>query len=125
MTYEIGYRRPPASGKCKKGASGNHKGRPKGSRNFVTLLEKELAQTVTVNENGKKMKVTRLQAMVKRIVASALSGDAKSTLHLIDILRRTGQLDGPAAEDALPPDYEALLDTFIAQRSSRKPSSSS
>jgi hypothetical protein len=116
MAYEIGYRRPPASGKFKKGASGNPKGRPKGSRNFVTLLEQELAQTIVVNENGKKKKVTRLQAMVKRIVNGALQGDQKSLLTLIEILRRTGGFDHTDVDSLLPDDYESRLEDFIKQR---------
>jgi hypothetical protein len=60
MTYEIGYRRPPASGRFNRGKSGNPKGRPKGSRNFMTLLEQELAQSIVVTENGKKKRNSRL-----------------------------------------------------------------
>lgn len=116
MAYEIGYRRPPASGKFKKGASGNPRGRPKGSRNFLTLLEKELDQTVVVNENGKKKKLTRLQAMVKRMVNGALQGDQKSLLTLIEILRRTGRFESADTEDLLPENYESLLDAYVQQR---------
>jgi hypothetical protein len=52
MGYDVGYRRPPPSGQFKKGTSGNPKGRPKGAKNFLTLLEQELAQTVVINEGG-------------------------------------------------------------------------
>lgn len=116
MAYEIGYRRPPASGKFKKGSSGNPRGRPKGSRNFLTLLEKELDQTVVVNENGKKKKLTRLQAMVKRMVNGALQGDQKSLLTLIEILRRTGRFESADTEDLLPENYESILDAYVQQR---------
>jgi len=118
MTYEIGYRRPPASGRFKPGTSGNPRGRPKGARNFVTLLEQELQQTITVNENGKKKKITRQQAMVKRVVTNALNGDAKAILLLIDILKRTGQFNAQTAEDLLPDDYEAILDSYVRKRQS-------
>ena len=116
MTYEVGYRRPPASGRFRPGTSGNPKGRPKGTRNFVTLLQQELQQTVTVNENGRKRKITRQQAMVKRIVANALNGDARAILLLIDILKRTGQFNAQTAEDLLPDDHEAILDSYLRKR---------
>jgi Family of unknown function (DUF5681) len=117
MAYEIGYRRPPPSGQFSKGQSGNPKGRPKGSKNFLTLLEQELAQSIVVNENGRKKKVTRLQAMVKRMVAGALQGDHKSLVALIEILKKTGRLEEGKAESLLPDNYQSLLDTFVVQRS--------
>jgi hypothetical protein len=117
MTYQIGYRRPPLSGRFKKGTSGNPKGRPRGSRNFLTLLKQELAQSIVVNENGKKKTITRLQAMVKRIVADALQGDQKALLTLVEILRRTGQFDeADAATLQLAENYEAILERYVAKR---------
>ncbi len=116
MAYEIGYRRPPASGQFKKGSSGNPKGRPKGSRNFLTLLDKELAQKIVVTENGKKKTVTRLQAMVKRMVAGAMQGDQKQLLTLVEILRKTGSFEPADVEGLLPDNYQSLLDTYVESR---------
>ena len=119
MTYEIGYRRPPASGRFRPGTSGNPRGRPKGSRNFLTLLEQELNKTISVTENGRKRKLTRLQAIVKRMVNSALNGDQRALLNLLEIMRRTGRFDAPAAEALLPDNYEELLEAFVQQRQQR------
>ena len=119
MTYEVGYRRPPASGRFRPGTSGNPRGRPKGSRNFITLLEQELNKTISVTENGRKRKLTRLQAIVKRMVSSALAGDQRALLNLLEIMRRTGRFDAPAAEALLPDNYEQLLEAFIEQRRQR------
>lgn len=119
MSYEIGYRRPPANGQFKKGKSGNPKGRPKGSRNFVTLLEQELAQTITVTENGKKKKLSRMQAMVKRIVAGALQGDQKSVMTLVEIMRRTGRFEQVEAQSLLPDNYESILNDYVSKRPER------
>jgi Family of unknown function (DUF5681) len=116
MNFEVGYRRPPPSGQFKKGSSGNPKGRPKGSKNFMTLLEQELAQKIVVNENGKKKSVTRMQAMVKRIVAGALQGDQKSLVTLVEILRRTGQFQPAEPESLVPENYQAILDAYVASR---------
>ena len=116
MPYEIGYRRPPPQSQFKKGASGNPKGRPKGSKNFLTLLEQELAQKIVVNENGRRKTVTRMQAMVKRMVAGALQGDPKAVLTLVDILRRSGGIEPAEAEGLLPENYESILDSFVQSR---------
>lgn len=124
MAYEIGYRRPPVAGRFKPGKTGNPKGRPKGSRNFLTLLEQELGQPVVVNENGKKKTITRMQAMTKRLVTGALQGDAKALMTLVEILRRTGRFEQTEAEDLLPENYESILDSYVARRQktdTRKP----
>ena len=117
MTYEIGYRRPPASGQFKKGASGNPKGRPKGATNFITLLEKELAQKIVVTENGRKKTVTRMQAMVKRLVGGALHGDPKQLMAMVEILRRMEKLDSASTEGLLPDNHLALLADYVANAS--------
>ena len=119
MTYTVGYRRPPESGRFKKGASGNPKGRPKGSKNFLTLLDKELNQTVVITENGKKKTMTRLQAITKRIVNGALQGDQKSLLTLVEIMRRTGKLDEVAPANLVPDNYEEILNAYVARRQAR------
>ena len=116
MAYEIGYRRPPKSARFKKGKSGNPKGRPKGSSNFLILLEKELGQSIVVNENGRKKTITRMQAMVKRMVAGALQGDHKSLMTLVEILRRTGRFEEDDIAALLPDDYENILDAYVDQR---------
>lgn len=116
MAYKIGYRRPPVNGQFKKGQSGNPKGRPKGSRNFLALLEQELAQTVVVNENGKKKTVSRMQAMIMRLVAGALQGEQRALLNLVEILRRTGGFEDRHTDDLLPDDYESILDAYVEQR---------
>jgi hypothetical protein len=117
MSYEIGYRRPPQAGQFKKGKSGNPKGRPKGSKNFTTLLDQELDQKIVVTENGRKKSISRKQAMVKRLVSGALQGDQKALLTLVEILRRTGQFQpGSEPQDQLPDNYEAILDAFVETR---------
>jgi hypothetical protein len=41
--YEVGYGKPPASGKFAKGQSGNPKGRSKGSKHFASVVLQEAA----------------------------------------------------------------------------------
>jgi hypothetical protein len=117
MSYEIGYKKPPPDKRFKKGqGSSNPKGRPKGSNNFMTLLEKELRQPMTITENGKKRTTTRLGAMTKRLVVAALQSDYKALITLLEILRKNGRLEVVDVDDVFVDDHEAILEAFVTQR---------
>lgn len=116
MSYKVGYRRPPKKNQFKKGQSGNPKGRPKGSSNFLTLLEQELQKSITITEDGKTKTISRKQAMVKRMVAGALQGDQKALYTLVELMRRIGHFDETEVDALLPDDYESILDSYIEKR---------
>ena len=116
MDYEVGYRRPPKSGQFKKGQSGNPKGKPKGSLNFMTQLEKELNGSIVVTENGKKKKITKLEAIIKRMVNSAMNGEGKAINAMFDLLKKTGKLDEIEMKDLVPENYKDILDNFIKKK---------
>jgi len=73
--YEVGHKRPPKHSQFKKGKSGNPHGRPKHSAEFSSIVRKELETTVTVQENGKPRKVTKLAALTKKTIADAFNND--------------------------------------------------
>src|SRR5215204_1766862 len=50
--YDVGYKKPPVHTRFRKGRSGNPRGRPKGSANYLTTLRRVLAQKVTITELG-------------------------------------------------------------------------
>jgi uncharacterized protein DUF5681 len=81
--YEVGHGRPPAEYRFKKGQSGNPKGRPRGSKNLMTLMEHELEQQVPVQEGGQRRKITKREAMVKQLINKAVLGDLKTFLFLL------------------------------------------
>jgi hypothetical protein len=85
--YQVGYGKPPQHTRFKKGESGNPSGRPKGSKNLTTLLEKELKQRVVVTENGRRRSITKQEAMVKHLVNKAVSGDRSLMQLLLDEIR--------------------------------------
>ena len=85
--YQMGYGKPPQHTRFKKGESGNPSGRPKGSKNLTTLLEKELKQRVVVTENGRRRSITKQEAMVKHLVNKAVSGDRPLMQLLLDEIR--------------------------------------
>ena len=81
--YEVGYGKPPKSGQFKPGQSGNPNGRPKGAKNFKTVLEDELLSKVPIKEHGKVRKVQKQEAMVKAILQKAMQGDVKAFNALV------------------------------------------
>lgn len=84
--YAVGYGRPPKHAQFQKGQSGNPQGRPKGSLNVATLLDRELNRRVTIKENGQTRTITKLEAALKQLVNKAASGDAKTIQFLVTIL---------------------------------------
>lgn len=83
--YEVGYKKPPKVTRFNKGKSGNPKGRPKNTRNLVALIDEELDKSVVLKENGRTITLTKREALAKRLVNNALSGDPKSTNSLIQM----------------------------------------
>jgi len=71
----IGPGRPPKHSQFKKGESGNPKGRPKGTLNLATVLERTLRESVVINENGERKTITKLEAAVKQLVNKAAKGE--------------------------------------------------
>ena len=80
----VGYQRPPRQSQFKPGRSGNPKGRPRGSRNASTLLDEALKERVTVSENGRRRKVTKLEVILKQLVNTAAKGDHRATRLLLE-----------------------------------------
>jgi hypothetical protein len=76
--YEVGYGKPPKKTQFKKGASGNPKGRPKGSQDPNELATRLLWKKVTITQNGKSIKVPFIEALMTKILAMAASGDHKA-----------------------------------------------
>jgi hypothetical protein len=84
---EVGYRRPPKATQFKKGASGNPSGRPKGSLNVRTVLERTFRQPITINQNGRRRTITKLEASAMQIANKSASGDLKASALQFNLLR--------------------------------------
>lgn len=85
---EVGYRRPPKSGRFPKGRSGNPKGRPKGARGFKAMLLEELAKEVVGMQDGKRVKITKERAIILKLVNDAATGNARARAEVIAFLRQ-------------------------------------
>jgi hypothetical protein len=85
--YAVGYGRPPRDTQFKRGQSGNPKGRVKGSKNLATVVLAAVNELVTVNENGRRRKITKLEAITKQLTNKAASGETKPTQMLLGLLQ--------------------------------------
>lgn len=84
--YDVGFKKPPKQTRFVKGQSGNPQGRPKGKRNWATVLHSILEQKVTVVENGRSKVVTKLEAATTQLANKAAGGDTNAIRLLIQIM---------------------------------------
>lgn len=106
----------PDASKFKKGQSGNPGGRPKGAKGMKTLLAQELKESITVQQDGKKTRIRRSEALIKRMVNDALQGRDRprdTVLRYADAIDQERQ-QRAAAE--LREEDQAILDRYVERR---------
>lgn len=118
QSYEVGYGKPPKANQFQKGSSGNSCGRPKGSKNFHTLLNEVLSQTMVVTENGKTVKISKKTAIVLHTVNKAVKGDMKATSLLLPHILNSDlkEEDQQKVMDSMSTDDEAIIDMYLQKR---------
>jgi Family of unknown function (DUF5681) len=84
--YDVGYGKPPNHTQFTKGQSGNVRGRPKGTLNLATVLERTLREKVIINENGSRKTITKLEAAITQLVNKAASGDGHAVRYLCQLV---------------------------------------
>lgn len=113
----VGYKQPPRHAQFKRGQSGNPKGRPKGTKNFATVLEKELRARVLINENGKRKKITKREAIAKQTVNKAASGDPRATSLIFNEARmqeaQAGVGNAPQDEAFLGKEDQLVMESIV------------
>ena len=85
-TSEVGFGRPPAHSRFRKGQSGNPAGRPPVAKTFARIIKRLLFDNIRITENGHARTVTRLQAVFEQIVNRAALGDARFVKLLLEYI---------------------------------------
>ncbi len=100
-TTKVGRGNPPTHTQFQKGVSGNKKGRPKGSKNLSTLLMEAARDQVTATIDGKRRKISKLQATAMQLATKAAGGDQASIAKFLDWI---DEIEKRAAT-AKPPEF--------------------
>jgi uncharacterized membrane protein YheB (UPF0754 family) len=111
----VGYRRPPLTTRFRPGQSGNPRGRPRGARNLSTVVAAALSERVAINENGRRRRITKLEAAIKQLVNRAASGEARATQLLLALIQANEAR--PAQHDA---DRLAEADSIVMAELTRR-----
>lgn len=85
--YDVGFCKTPVHSRFQPGTSGNPKGRPKGSENYLTKFNRLLEEKIEVIENGRRKKISKAEALMKAFVNRALKGDVKAAQQAWAMMR--------------------------------------
>ena len=106
----VGPGNPPRHTRFKPGQSGNPNGRPKGSKNFTTILQQQLRKKVTITVDGKPKRVTVQEVIARRLANDSMKGTTKA-MELLIRLTSTKSDEGAgkdAASETVLPDKDSL-----------------
>jgi hypothetical protein len=111
-----GDRGGPRSTRFRPGQSGNPRGRPKGAQSLRGLVASALGERVEAKENGRRRRITKLEATVKQLVNRAASGDQRATQFVFALLGEDRRDEPPVVVDR---EADALVISELKRRLSR------
>jgi Family of unknown function (DUF5681) len=113
----VGYKRPPSDTRFRPGRSGNPAGRPKRRLSFWDALLAELA-TAMPGKDPEQAR-SKLQALVKTLVDSAIAGNARAQSLVLGALARLGDPEN-SETPPLTPDDKEILDAYVGGQLKRR-----
>jgi hypothetical protein len=113
--YEVGYRKPPAHTRFKKGQSGNPKGRRKGTQNLATDLAEELGERIRVREGDREYWTSKQRAILKALLARASKGDVRAISLLFSIAKAVKSDAAATADEPMTDSEQEIFDRFLAR----------
>jgi len=120
-SFAVGYGKPPEKSRFKKGVSGNPTGRPKGSLNFFSVVEKALNTMVNVTEGGRRKSRSKLEVAITQVTNKAAAGNLpafKTIMSLMPAMQTQGTLTkGASAHNtSTHPNPDLAADRELALR---------
>jgi hypothetical protein len=115
----VGYKHPPKKHQFQRGQSGNPAGKPKGARSFKSDLRDELNELVPITDGGREIEVSKQRLLIKRLVASAIEGDARAIATVVSFcVRAFDQGDGDDVSEAS--EDREIIQAFARAHARRK-----
>ena len=106
--YKVGYGKPPKKTRWKTGESGNSSGRKKGVKNLETVVREEAYSKIVIKEGGKTQTISKVEALMKRMMAKGIKGDNKAASIALGLMQKYLPDIDPEAADKVPLTDEEL-----------------
>lgn len=111
---DIGYGKPPKAHQWSKGQSGNPKGRPKQSQDYITDYARILSEPMKARQgDGRTVVLGGLEAAYMQLCKKALRGDNAALFSALKIMLEVLP-DGEAVEQAQASEAAGSKDRLIA-----------
>lgn len=123
---KVGYKSPPVHTRFKPGQSGNPKGRSKKRKVTRDMVIDALHRPVTIIRDGRRVKVSALEAWVQKTVVEALQGDSAASKQLLAMMKTSGLLAEPSVIEGrlsgliVLPEMATDQDAFYAKYKDQK-----
>ena len=111
--YDVGYGKPPAQHRFKKGQSGNPNGRRRRKLNEAELVAKVRDELITMTVNGKPQRVTLFEAALRKTYMAVLAkGSVRDLEKLLQLYARFGAEPEALRNAQMKEDAEKVLETI-------------
>jgi hypothetical protein len=117
--YAVGYGKPPAHSRFRKGVSGNRGGRPRGitPKRTRQLALKEAYRIVTVREGDRVLRLPAIQAVLRQQIALAAKGNGPAQRAIIETVQTLErELAAQAVTHVEPRPLQTMSETEVARR---------
>ena len=104
------------NGRFGQGNRANPSGRPRRGRSVNDIIMREMTSSLTVTENSKRKRISKLAANAKQIANQGASGDLKAAKMSMDLALKA-ESGAAAVETPLPltQNDRAIIERFIAR----------
>jgi len=122
MSKKSGRGNPPKEFQFKKGVSGNRKGRPPKSRKDQLVIDiiSEFRNILTAyREGGRAKRASRLELLLKKLVNSALEGDARSAEVLFKLRAKASKSSHARSQKFIVEDWIPDFEGQTGQQKTR------